>query len=236
MAEESLPLVDTEEEVDPFPETPESKPISLEIINGLISSSTQFLRNVKELAVGFGEDVFRVDRQGIWLGAAKFEDGPFRVNMQGDLVAASAIITGTIYASSGTIGGFEIGSDYVRDVADSMGLASTVTGGDDIRFWAGDTFANRDIAPFRVTEAGALVAANATITGSITATSGMIGGFEIGSDYVRDIADSMGLASTVTADDDVRFWAGNTFANRAIAPFRVTEAGVLTATSGTVGG
>src|SRR3990172_3859442 len=179
MAEESLPLVDTEEEVDPFPETPESKPISLEIINGLISSSTQFLRNVKELAVGFGEDVFRVDRQGICLGAAKFEDGPFRVNMQGDLVAASAIITGTIYASSGTIGGFEIGSDYVRDVANSMGLASTVTGGDDVRFWAGNTFANRAIAPFRVTEAGVLTATSGTVGGWTMNATTLTGGSAI---------------------------------------------------------
>lgn len=149
---------------------------------------------------------------------------------------ATLEITGTINADSGTIGGFEIGTDYIRDVANSMGLSSAVSGGDDVRFWAGDSFANRATAPFRVTESGALVATNATITGTITATSGTIGGFSIGADYIRDSANSMGLASTVTGGDDVRFWAGDTFANRASAPFRVTEGGAIAAISGTIAG
>ena len=58
-------------------------------------------------------------------------------------------ISGNINATTGTIGGFSIGADYIRDSANSFGLASTVTGGDDIRFWAGDTYANRATAPFR---------------------------------------------------------------------------------------
>lgn len=75
-----------------------------------------------------------------------------------------------------------------------------------------------------------------TILGSITADSGMIGGFNIGSDYIRDVANSFGLASTVTGGDDVRFWAGDTFANRATAKFRILESGVveMTQSSGTV--
>jgi len=74
-------------------------------------------------------------------------------------------ITGALTATSGTIGGFTIGSDSIRDAANSMGIASTVTGGDDVRFWSGATFANRATAPFRVTEAGAITMSNATITG-----------------------------------------------------------------------
>ena len=153
-----------------------------------------------------------------------------------DAATGSATFAGALSAPTGNIGGFTLGADYIRDAADSMGLASTVTGGDDVRFWAGAAFASRGTAPFRVTEAGALVATSATITGAITATSGAIGGFTIGSDYIRDAADSFGLASTVTGGDDVRFWAGATFTNRATAPFRVTEAGALTSTSGTIGG
>ena len=38
------------------------------------------------------------------------------------------------------------------------GLSSVVTGGDDVRIWAGDTYANRAIADFNVTESGALTA------------------------------------------------------------------------------
>jgi hypothetical protein len=65
----------------------------------------------------------------------------------------------------GTLGGFDIGTDYIRDSANSFGLASTVTAGNDVRFWAGDTFANRATAEFIVYENGDVTAASITITG-----------------------------------------------------------------------
>lgn len=179
-------------------------------------------------------------------GAYNNPDTPFYVDQSGffslknkltwDPTTNTLTITGTINADSGTIGGFEIGADYIRDTGDMMGLSSEVTGGDDVRFWAGDTFANRATAPFRVYESGAVVATSATISGSITATSGTIGGFDIGSDYIRDAGDSMGMASAVTGGDDVRFWAGDTFANRASAAFRVYESGTLVASNATITG
>lgn len=137
---------------------------------------------------------------------------------------------------SGWVGGFNIGATSITDVGDSMGISSLLTSADDVRFWAGGTYEARASAVFNVTRAGVLSATGATISGTLTATAGAIGGFSIGSDYVRDSANSFGLASTVTGGDDVRFWAGATFANRATAPFRVTEAGVLTSASGTIGG
>src|SRR3990167_5579880 len=57
-------------------------------------------------------------------------------------------------ASGGRVGGFDIGINYIRDVANTFGMSADVTSGDDVRFWAGATFANRATAPFRVTEAG----------------------------------------------------------------------------------
>lgn len=82
-----------------------------------------------------------------------------------------------------------------------------------------------------VTSLSAIAADLGTITaGVIGAGTATIGGFSIGSDYIQDTASSFGLASTVTAGDDVRFWAGSTFANRASAPFRATESGIITAT------
>lgn len=91
-------------------------------------------------------------------GNIEANDGNFR----GDITGASGTFTGNVTATSGSIGGFDIGSDYVRDVANSMGLASTVTGSDDVRFWAGASFANRATAPFYVTEAGVVVGTNIT--------------------------------------------------------------------------
>lgn len=64
-----------------------------------------------------------------------------------------------------------------------------------------------------------------TIVGDINATTGTIGGFTIGSDFLRDNGDSFGLASTETGVGDVRLWSGDTFANRATAPFWVDDVG-----------
>jgi hypothetical protein len=89
----------------------------------------------------------------------------WRLSANGTLEAINATLSGTITATAGTIGGFSIGSDYIRDAANSMGIASTVSGSDDVRFWAGDTYANRATADFIVTEAGAVTMSNATITG-----------------------------------------------------------------------
>jgi len=85
------------------------------------------------------------------------------------LAAISPRTTATNLQTDLTIGDFRLGADYLRDAANSFGLASTVTAGDDVRFWAGDTFANRATAPFRLTEAGVLTAASIT-TAATTAT------------------------------------------------------------------
>lgn len=64
----------------------------------------------------------------------------------------NVFISGEIQAMTGTIGGFIIGSDYIKDITGFMGLSSAVTAGDDVRFWAGGT--TPSIAPFNVTESG----------------------------------------------------------------------------------
>ena len=89
----------------------------------------------------------------------------------------NAYIKGTIVADTGYIGGtsgWVISSNYIKDVSGLTGLSSLVTGGDDIRFWAGNT--TPSLAPFSVTESGALLATSAVITGAITATSGTFAG------------------------------------------------------------
>lgn len=72
-----------------------------------------------------------------------------------------------------------------------------------------------------------------SIAGSLSATAGTIGGFSISSTTIKDSANSFGMTSAVTAGDDVRFWAGATEANRATAPFRVYESGIVVATGPT---
>ena len=97
----------------------------------------------------------------------------FGVTTSGDLYASNAIISGKITTKSGYIGKYTITDNWLI-----TGSGSSCTGiGGNQAFWAGSE--NSNAAPFRVSYAGALVATNATITGSITATSGKIGGCSI---------------------------------------------------------
>lgn len=189
-------------------------------------------------------------------GAWNDPDTPFYVNRDGFFSLANNLtwnpqereltVTGTIIADSGTIGGWDITPTTLHKnnaVLDSAGQLALGTGNDIIilsstdptyRIWAGNATAGS--ASFSVTKAGVLFATGATISGTITATAGTIGGFNIGADYIRDVGNSMGLASTVTGGDDVRFWAGAAFANRNTAPFRMTESGALFSSSATFSG
>lgn len=55
-----------------------------------------FLNAVKSLQVGFGNQVLRVDRQGLWLGNADFTSAPFKVDMSGNATATSFSISGYV--------------------------------------------------------------------------------------------------------------------------------------------
>jgi hypothetical protein len=84
-------------------------------------------------------------------------------------------VRGTVYASAGEIGGWTITSGhlYAGTGASRAGMHPA-----SYPFYAGDeTPAN---APFRVTPAGALTATDATVTGTVTAAAGAIGGWTIG--------------------------------------------------------
>jgi len=58
---------------------------------------SQYLDNISAMQVGYGSKVFRGDRSGIWLGASKFTDAPFSVDMEGNVIATSADFSGTGY-------------------------------------------------------------------------------------------------------------------------------------------
>lgn len=84
---------------------------------------------------------------------------------------------GVIQAQQATIGGWKIG-----DTSLVSGTSTKTVGmnsdGTKSAFYAGSD--DPQTAPFRVSPAGVLVATSATITGSITSTSGTIGGWTIG--------------------------------------------------------
>jgi len=87
------------------------------------------------------------------------------------------VVRGTVYAESGEIGGWSIGTYTLTADSGAVGLNSETTGGTDIRIWAGDT--DPASAPFRVSEGGEIWATNAHITGEIDAESGHLGDLAI---------------------------------------------------------
>ncbi|MFH2072336.1 MAG: hypothetical protein ABIJ75_05735 [Actinomycetota bacterium] len=162
----------------------------------------------------------------------------------GLLTATGATISGTVTAAAGAVGGWVIGATSLADAAGAVGLSSAVTAGDDIRFWAGHTTPGS--APFRVTEAGALFASGATISGTLTATAGTIGGWTLAATTLTGgeaILSAAGKLTIGSGNDTVmlsatnatyRLWVGD--ASGPSAPFRVTKAGALVATSATITG
>jgi hypothetical protein len=146
---------------------------------------------------------------------------------------------GRVYATAGAIGGWTLGALSLTGgnaTLHNTGYIDLGTGNDiarldaanaTYRLWVGHATASS--APFRVTKAGALTASNAVIAGEITANSGSIGGWTINSGYLSGT--NVGLAPS-----DYPFYAGATYANRATAPFRVTSAGVLTASGAIITG
>jgi hypothetical protein len=76
---------------------------------------------------------------------------------------------------------------------------------------------------------------NVFISGHIQALTGTIGGWTIGSTalYLDGATDNI---SSGMASADYPFYAGKKYADRATAPFRVTPAGALTASSATITG
>lgn len=188
---------------------------------------------LQQIRMGSGANSAHLDpNQGLWMGADAFSSAPFRVDMAGNLVATSATIT------IATLGGFDIGADYIRDAANSMGLASTVTGGDDVRFWAGAAFASRATAPFRAYESGAVTMDNVTITGGSITGAGVVAvvalnlanrGWSQTCAFTVTDADTIawGSGSFVTADGGttLSISAGNT-GNMAAKTYIYLDAGV----------
>lgn len=72
------------------------------------------------------------------------------------------------------------------------GITGQGTASTSVRIWAGASYENRGTAPFRVLQDGSFVATKATIEGNIKATSGTIGGFEIGSGRIGATASGTG--------------------------------------------
>ena len=90
---------------------------------------SDFFRDVAELQVGAGSTVFRADEQGIWLGAEQFASAPFRVDMQGNLVANSVTLSGYLQVGE-ALGDVQDNITGLSQIESNLGsiTAGTITG------------------------------------------------------------------------------------------------------------
>ena len=184
---------------------------------------------------------------GIYIGT----NGIFIGKKDGDYIKATVDgtidISGKITANSGTIGGWTIGADYLGDESElkkcTIGIRKG-TADTNIVFFAGTESGKNDIstAKFKVTKAGALTATNANIKGAITATSGKIGTWTIGSNFFGDGSElnkcTVGIKQG-SGNNDVIFFAGvdsKSGETADSAKFRVQKNGNMIATAGNIGG
>ena len=161
-----------------------------------------------------------VGTDGISLGK-----GAFKVTSAGVLNATSATIKGQIDATSGHIGGdngWTIGNGLIY--SDSQRVVLSAIG--DYRFYAGNTTPGS--AAFYVKS-----------TGEIKATSGTVGGWQLGEKYLRSTDGTVGIYSDPADGNKRVFWAGGVrtpSSGQTTPPFYVTGDGKLYATGVDISG
>lgn len=184
---------------------------------------------------------------GVYSSAGMLVDLSNKVIRATNFAVTSA---GSLYAKSGSIGGFDISGTQLRSdvtvsgvtysaVMQSMGSSTDTTRG---AFYIVRNENGTITNPFLVQYNGKLIATDANITGTITANGGSIGGFDISSTQLRsDVTVSNTTYSAViqsmgTSTDPTRY-AFYTVTNDGTAknPFYVRYDGYMHSTSGKIG-
>lgn len=151
------------------------------------------------------------------------------------LYADNVYLNGTIISNSGQLGGFKIGANNLsngiwgtdKSVLMSIGTTENkaIGGSSAISGWcftAGSKFG--------VTTSGDLYASNANISGTINASKGTIGRFNITDTYLITGSDD----TCTGMGENQAFWAGSNDSNN--APFHVGYDGSIYSIKGSVGG
>lgn len=164
------------------------------------------------------------------LSDGSFQSPNLSWDSNGNLIAKNANLSGEITATNGSIAGWTIISNkmYTTGSGKYTGIGKY---GSAYAFWAGATSNdNGNSAVFKVGHTGKLTATDADITGTITATNGKIGRYDITSTYL--MTNSGSNASGIGGNQ--AFWAGAEDSNS--APFRVGYDGVLLAENAAIRG
>lgn len=150
----------------------------------------------------------------LWAGNETAASAPFSVKR-----------SGAIKATSGTVGGWTLGANILSSGSGSSYVALDSSSGT-YALWAGA--ASAADAPFAVTKAGKLYASGAEISGKLTADTGKIGGWTIGTNRLSSGSGSSYVALDSNPNGSYAIWAGAE--NAASAKFSVSRLGYIKAT------
>ena len=81
------------------------------------------------IKIGSNNDVFKADSNGIYLGNSSFSSSPFRVNMDGDVVASSLTLTNASIGSGSSYQGNAISASYIGNLTAGHITSGTITVG-----------------------------------------------------------------------------------------------------------
>lgn len=166
-----------------------------------------------------------VKRNGIYYAANKASITPGWSSLEWKIMNSfENIATGVLFAEEATIGGWRFSpsnSSYIRALSNTVCIYGA-DASEDIPFLSAGSGTNYGYdtstkkpntkAPLKIYACGTITVGD----GQVTANAGITG--------------------NGTSGDSVRFWAGNTFANRTSAPFIVKQDGSFKATNGTLTG
>lgn len=163
-----------------------------------------FFRNVKQLQVGFGSKVFRVDRDGMWAGAEDFASAPWSVDWDGNMIANSLTLSGYIQTGGALA---DIGAGNITGTYIASGAITTAK-------IAANAITANEIAAGAVTASKINVSTLSAITANVgTLTSGSITGITITGGTIRT-ASSGTRIELDGADNDISIYSGSTLRAR----------------------
>lgn len=202
------------------------------IVEGYLTTNAQRIRYDDQTKVGL---TFSNGGIGAYGGQGKY----WYITSTGDFRAESAYVKGTVSASSGYIGsetnGFKIDEYGIYSGANKTGTSSgfITLGNTDFQRSIGGTSRTLRFAigsNFGVTATGVVYANDVNVRGNVTATAGKVGDFNINGAIYSSSKST--FASTVAGvylgTDGIALGQDN--------KFKVTSAGVLTATGATISG
>ena len=154
------------------------------------------------------------------------------IDYTGNASGYSSIVNATTtQVPVGGIANDAVDTDQIADLAVDTGqIADEAVEINQIAATLQSTNYSSGSSGWKIQKSGAVEFEEATIRGEITASTGVIGGFTVGSDSL--IAGANATRVSLSTADGIHL-GHNTFAS---APFRVDRAGALTATSATITG